>query len=379
MALKGLNVLEFSGLLPVPYCGMVLAEFGASVIRLDKIGSNTNLDCLGNGKKSISVNIKHPEGYKVIKSLSQQVDILIEPFRKGVMEKLGLGPDVLMKDNPKLIYARLTGYGQTGDFSKNAGHDINYVALSGLLSLFGRYGDNPLPPVNVLADIGGGGIACTLGILLALIERSKSGKGQIVDCNMVEGTAYLGTWLYRGKNTLPIWGQERGKNVLDSGTHFYEVYKTKDGKYMSVGALEPQFYDQLIAGLGLNIEETPQYGDFDKMKKIFKRKFSEKTRDEWCAIFDSTDACVAPVLTLEEAPQHPHNVQQKTFTKTKDFYSPNPHPKLNRTPGVSLSNEPLPQIGQHTKEILINLGYSSEKIEELENEGVVKCNKHSKL
>lgn len=379
MALKGLKVLEFSGLLPVPYCGMVLAEFGASVIRIDKMGSDTNLDCLGNGKKSISLNIKHPEGHKVIKSLSRQADVLIEPFRKGVMEKLGLGPDVLMKDNPKLIYARLTGYGQTGSFSKNAGHDINYVALSGLLSLFGRYGDNPLPPVNVLADIGGGGITCTLGILLALIERSKSGKGQIVDSSMVEGTAYLGTWFYRGKNTLPLWGQERGKNVLDSGTHFYEVYKTKDGKYMSVGALEPQFYDQLLAGLGLNIEEMPQFGNFDEMKEIFKQKFSEKTRDEWCEIFDSTDACVAPVLTLEEAPLHPHNVQQKTFTKTENFYSPNPHPRLDRTPGESLSTQPLPQTGQHTKEILIDLGYSSEMIKELENEGVVECYKHSKL
>ncbi|XP_028142071.2 alpha-methylacyl-CoA racemase isoform X1 [Diabrotica virgifera virgifera] len=379
MALKGLKVIEFSGLLPVPYCGMVLAEFGASVIRIDKIGYNSNLDCLGNGKQSMSLNLKHSKAINIIKSLTRESDVLIEPFRKGIMEKLGLGPKVLMKENPRLIYARLTGYGQNGSFSSNAGHDINYVALSGLLSLFGRYEENPLPPVNVLADIGGGGLTCAMGILLALIERSTSGKGQIVDTSMVEGTAYLGTWFYRGKNTLPIWGQGRGQNVLDSGTHFYEVYKTKDDRYMSVGALEPQFYDKLIEGLGLTLEEVPHYGDFEELKKIFTKKFAKKTREEWCQIFDSTDACVAPVLTLDEAPTHPHNIEQKTFTKTEDFYSPNPHPKLSRTPGESHSTKPLPRTGEHTKEVLRNLGYSLESIDDLEAEGVIQCYKNSKL
>ncbi|CAH1102350.1 unnamed protein product [Psylliodes chrysocephalus] len=379
MALKGLKVIEFSGLLPVPFCGMVLADFGANVIRIDKVDFDTNLDCLGNGKKSISLNLKHPRAIDIVKSISRQSDILIEPFRKGVMEKLGLGPDVLMKENPKLIYARLTGYGHKGYFSKNAGHDINYVALSGLLSLFGREGENPNPPVNVLADIGGGGLTCAMGILLAIIERFKSGKGQIVDTTMVEGTAYLGTWMYRGQKTLPIWGNERGKNILDTGTHFYEVYKTKDEKYMSVGAIEPQFYEKLLNGLNLTIEEAPQFGDFSALKKLFAKKFAEKTRDEWCKIFDSTDACVAPILTLDEAPLHPHNKDQNTFLKTENCYSPNPHPRLSRTPGETQANKCLPKTGEHTKEILIDIGYSSKNVDELEDEGVIHCYKFSKL
>ncbi|CAG9859709.1 unnamed protein product [Phyllotreta striolata] len=379
MALKGLKVLEFSGLLPVPFCGMVLADFGATVIRIDKVHSNTDLDCLSNGKRSLSLDLKQPEAISIIKSLTRKSDVLIEPFRKGVMEKLGLGPDDLMKENPKLVYARLTGYGRNGPFSKNAGHDINYVALSGLLSAFGRYGENPIPPVNVLADIGGGGLTCALGILLALIEKGKSGKGQVVDSTMVEGTAYLGSWIYRGQKILPVWGNERGRNVLDTGTHYYEVYKTKDGKYMSVGALESQFYQQLLEGLGLTEDEAPQFGDFDELKKLFARRFLEKTRDEWCEIFDSTDACVAPVLNLNEAPVHPHNKQQNSFTEVDDFYAPNPHPKLSRTPGETQARKPATQVGEHTREILIDLGYSSEEITDLENRGVISCYKLSKL
>ncbi|KAG5878891.1 hypothetical protein JTB14_031549 [Gonioctena quinquepunctata] len=378
MALKGIKVLELSGLLPVPYCGMVLADFGASIIRVDKLGFNTDLDCLGNGKKSISLNLKNPKAIDIVKSLSHQSDVLIEPFRKGVMERLGLGPEVLMKDNPRLIYARLTGYGQKGPFSSNAGHDINYVAISGLLSLFGRYGENPIPPVNVLADIGGGGLTCAMGILLAIIERNKSGIGQLVDSSMVEGTAYLGSAFYRGQK-LPIWGQERGRNILDTGTHFYEVYKTKDGKYMAVGALEPQFYKELLAGLELNEEEVPHFGDFEALKKIFTKKFAEKTRDEWCAIFDSTDACVAPILTLDEAPKHPHNIARDTFVKTEECYAPNPHPKLSRTPGESKAVEPLPRTGQHTQEILHSLGFSAADINQLEKDEVIECYSNSKL
>ncbi|CAG9823630.1 unnamed protein product [Phaedon cochleariae] len=397
MPLKNLKVLELSGLLPVPYCGMVLADFGASVIRVDRIGVDTTLDVLGNGKKSISLNLKHCKAIDILKSLSRNADVLIEPFRKGVMEKLGLGPDVLLKENPKLIYARLNGYGQTGKFSKSAGHDINYVAISGLLSLFGRHGQNPSPPVNVLADIAGGGMLCCLGILLALIERNKSCKGQVVENSMVEGTAYLGSWLYRGKKSM-LWGDERGKNILDSGTHFYEVYETKDGKYLSVGALEPQFYQELlegklsesscsknesiylVIGLQLSEEEAPQIGgDFDKLKKLFRKKFLEKTQDQWCEIFDSKEACVTPILTLDEAPQHPHNVAQQTFVQIEDIYAPNPHPRLSQTPGISKATEPIPIRGEHTKEILIGLGYSSHDIDKLEHEGVVECHKKSKL
>ncbi|CAG9823631.1 unnamed protein product [Phaedon cochleariae] len=372
MALRGLKVLEFNGLLPVPFCGMVLA---GSVTRIDKIGFDTTLDCLGNGKKSISLDLKHPKGVDIVKCLSRKSDVLIEPFRRGVMERLGLGPDVLLKDNPELIYARLTGYGHIGPYSRNAGHDINYLALSGLLSTFGRYGENPNPPVNLLADIGGGGLTCTLGILLALIERSKSGLGQIVDNTMVEGSAYLGSWLYRAKKHQ-LWGNERGRNTLDGGRHYYEVYKTKDGKFVTVGALEPQFYKVLLKGLQLTEEEAPQVSssrEYEKVKNIFKKKFLEKTRDEWSEIFGYTDACVAPVLTIDEAPHFPHNAIRDSFVKTGDIVAPNPHPRLSNTPGVSKATEPLPETGEHTKEILVDLGFTSEEIHHLQRDRVIEC------
>lgn len=205
------------------------------------------LDCLANGKKSLALNLKHSKGVRILKNLCRSSDVLIEPFRKGVMEKLNLGPDILLKENPRLIYARLSGYGHSGAFSDNSGHDINYVALSGLLSSIGRKGENPIHPVNLVADFGGGGLMCALGIILALFERTNSGVGQVVDNAMVNGAAYLGSWIYRSQK-LPVWGKDRGENLLDTGAHFYEVYRTKDGKFISVGALEPQFYLELLQG-----------------------------------------------------------------------------------------------------------------------------------
>ncbi|KAJ8919705.1 hypothetical protein NQ315_006233 [Exocentrus adspersus] len=380
MALKGFKVLELAGLAPAPFCGMVLADFGAKVIRIDKLHDNTDLDCLGNGKQSISLNLKHPKGVDIVRKLCKTSDVLIEPFRAGVMEKLGLGPEVLLQDNPRLVYARLTGYGQTGCYSTNAGHDINYLALSGLLSLFGRQHENPIAPTNLVADFGGGGLMCALGILLALLERSTSGLGQVVDSSMTHGAAYLGSWLYRSQK-LPIWGQERGQNLLDTGAHFYEVYKTKDGRYMSVGALEPQFYNRLLEGLELSEEEAPQLCDSvktEQLKRLFATKFSEKTQEEWCRVFDSTDACVAPVLSLEQAPKHPHNLQEGSFIEAEDGFAPNPAPKLGRTPGRSNSTSKPPRHGQHTEEILRSLGFNSGNIREFEAEGVVKCSKASK-
>ncbi|KAJ8976771.1 hypothetical protein NQ317_006813 [Molorchus minor] len=327
---------------------------------LSKIDGNTDLDCLGNGKMSCSINLKHPKGVNILKKLCSKSDVLIEPFRKGVMEKLDLGPEVLLKDNPKLIYARLSGYGQSGCFSKKAGHDINYVAMSGLLSLFGRDKNNPIPPVNLAADFGGGGLMCALGILLAIIERNTSGLGQVVDNNMVQGTAYLGSWLYRSQH-LPIWGDERGKNVLDSGRHFYEVYKTKDEKYISVGALEPKFYADLLKGLGLTEAEAPQFGN--RMVRHFS--------------FSRCLCCT--VLTLDEAPKHKHNTETDSFIKTDTGFSPNPTPKLSRTPARSRALDAPPNRGQHTREVLLNLGFSESSIDQLELEGIIECFKLSKL
>ncbi|XP_060516638.1 alpha-methylacyl-CoA racemase [Cylas formicarius] len=377
MALKGIKVLEIAGLAPGPFCGMVLSDFGATVIRLDKITTHS-IDCLGDGKKSIALNLKDPEAIKIVKIINRSCDVIIEPFRAGIMERLGLGPDILMKDNPRLIYARLSGYGQSGSYSKRAGHDINYLALSGLLSFFGRFGENPSFPVNLVADFGGGGLMCALGIVIALFERSRSNLGQIVDNSMVHGAAYLGTFLYKSQK-LPIWGNQRGKNILDGGAAFYEVYKTKDKKFVAVGALEPQFYSQLLTGLGLTIEEAPQFGDFNDMHKLFKTKFQEKTREDWCKIFDSKDACVTPVLDLHEAPKHFHNVHQQIFTNYGGDYTPSPAPKLSRTPGLSSSIKSAPKVGQHTKEILETHGFSCQDILQLEENGVIMCYKPSKL
>lgn len=314
----------------------------------------------------------------IVKKLAHKSDVLIEPFRKGVMEKLGLDPTILMKDNPKLIYARLTGYGQSGSFSSMAGHDINYAALSGLLSLFGRAHEKPIFPANLIADFGGGGLMCALGVILALYERQSSGLGQVIDSSMVEGSAYLGSWLFRSQK-LPIWGQKRGHNVLDTGAHFYEIYETKDGKFMTVGALEPQFYAALLKGLALTEEQVPQYGDFNTMKSIFIKKFKEKSQKEWCELFDGTDACVAPLLSLEEAVEHPHNLHRQSFIKTDEDIIPKPSPLLSRTPGQTKGVEPLPETGQHTKIILESLGYSDFEINALISDNVVACANKSKL
>lgn len=332
--------------------------------------SNTDLDCLGNGKKSICLNLKTANGIKIARKLIQTSDVSIEPFRAGVMEQLGLGPDVLLKDNPRLIYARLTGFGQTGPYAKKAGHDINFLALSGLLSMFGRKHEKPSFPVNLAADFGGGGLMCTLGILLALFERERSGKGQIVDASMVNGTAYLGSYLYRSQETPLLWGQPRGCNILDSGAPFYEVYETKDGKYIAVGAIETTFYKDLLVGLNLSESEAPQY-DFATTKEKFKEKFLEKTRDEWCKVFEKLDACVMPVLGLTEAPQDPHNKSQSTFIQSNTVTAPRPAPNLSRTPAQPMSLLRKPEIGEHTEEILIGLGYDKNDIAKFNAQNVV--------
>lgn len=313
----------------------------------------------------------------MVKKLLDRSDVLIEPFRKGVMESVGLGPNDVMKTNPKLIYARLTGFGQNGVFAKMAGHDINYVAMSGVLSLLGRANEKPTPPINILADFGGGGVMCALGIAFALLERGKSGQGQVVDAAMVDGTAYLSSWIFRSQN-LPIWGNSRGENILDTGSHFYETYETKDGKFMAVGALEANFHEILIEKLQL--KDIPHFTNFKENKEKLSGIFKTKTRDEWCQIFDGTDACVTPVLTPEEATKHPHNITRQTFSVQDETIIPNPAPKLSRTPGKSSGLSRGVPNGAHTKEILLDLGYSNSEIDNLCAEGVVKvCNKQSKL
>ncbi|XP_042303777.1 alpha-methylacyl-CoA racemase-like [Sceloporus undulatus] len=316
------------------------------------------------------------QGAQALRRLCRRADVPLEPFRPGVMEKLGLSPDILLQDNPRLIYARLTGFGHAGKYAKLAGHDINYLAVSGVLSMLGRKNENPYPPANLLADFAGGGVMCAMGIIMALYERTKSGKGQVIDSSMVEGAAYLSSFLWKSQN-LGLWNRPRGENLLDSGAPFYETYKTSDGKYMAVGALEPQFYEQFISGLGLDSQKLPSqmsFSDWPEMKKIFADVFSTKTQAEWCAIFDDIDACVTPVLTLDAAALHPHSKERGSFLKNdQDEISPRPSPILSRTPAVPSSKRD-PFIGEHTKEVLLEYGFSKEEISQLLSLKVIEVN-----
>ncbi|NWI60548.1 AMACR racemase, partial [Calyptomena viridis] len=291
----------------------------------------------------------------------------------GVMEKLGFGPEVLLQENPRLIYARLTGFGQTGKYAKSAGHDINYLALSGVLSKLGRKDENPYAPVNLLADFAGGGVMCAMGIVIALYERATSGRGQIIDASMVEGVAYLSSFLWKSQN-LGLWSRPRGENLLDSGAPFYEIYKTSDGKFMAVGALEPQFYKELIKGLGLDsndLHTQMSFSDWPEMKKKFASIFAQKTQAEWCRVFDGTDACVTPVLSLDDVASHQHNKQRSSFIKNdQGEISPRPAPLLSRTPAVP-SHKRDPFVGEHTEEILLEYGFTKQEIAKLYSDKVI--------
>ncbi|XP_026504828.1 alpha-methylacyl-CoA racemase [Terrapene carolina triunguis] len=378
MALSGVRVLELAGLAPSPLCGMILADFGAQVVRVDRCPrSAMNTDVQGRGKRSLALDLKQGAGAAALRRLCLRADVLVEPFRHGVMEKLGLGPKVLLQENPKLIYARLTGFGQSGRYAKSAGHDINYLALSGVLSKLGRKDENPYAPVNLLADFAGGGVMCAMGIIMALYERTKSGKGQVVDASMVEGAAYLSSFLWKSQN-LGLWNRLRGENLLDSGAPFYETYKTLDGKFMAVGAIEPQFYEQLVKGLGLDLDKLPSqlsFSDWPEMKKMFAALFSKKTQAEWCRIFDGTDACVTPVLSLDEVALYQHNKERGSFIKNdQEEISPRPSPLLSRTPATPSSRRD-PFIGEHTEEILLEFGFTKEEIAKLHSEKVIEFNK----
>ncbi|KAF2646866.1 CoA-transferase family III [Massarina eburnea CBS 473.64] len=302
--LTGIRVLEFAGLAPGPFAGMLLADYGATVLRLDRAPVQPSSDQLTRRKTSICVNMKSPGGIALIKKIIPNVDVVIDPFRPGVLEKLGLSPeDVLLKLNPRLIVGRMTGFRRDGKYSMMAGHDINYIAVSGVLSLFGRKGEKPYPPGNVVGDFAGGGAMCFIGILLALLSKQRTGGGQVVEANMVDGSAILASMPRLGLKNQ-VWNRERGTNMLDGGAPYYETYETKDGKYVAVGAIEPQFYAALLKGLSLKPSEVPgdrdNKADWPKLTEFFTGVFKKKTRSEWEAIFDGTDACCTPVFTNAE-------------------------------------------------------------------------------
>ena len=371
--LSGIKVVEITGIGPGPFCAMMLADFGADVIRIDRSAAvraempdKPSNDVLARGRRSIGVDLKNPEGVELVLKLIEQADVLTEGFRPGVMERLGLGPEVCLKRNPKLVYGRMTGFGQEGPMAQAAGHDINYIALAGALAHIGREGEKPLPPLNLVGDFGGGGMLLALGVCAALVERARSGKGQVVDAAMVDGAATLMAFIH-GFYAGGGWG-ERGTNLLDTGAHFYDTYETKDAKYISLGSIEPQFYAELLQLTGLDKETLPHQMDrasWRPMKQRLTALFKTKTRDEWCAIMEGSDVCFAPVLTIPEAYEHPHNVARGSFVEVAGVKQPGPAPRFSRTPGEI--KRPPPHPGQHTQEALLAWGVSAEDVAKLRN------------
>jgi alpha-methylacyl-CoA racemase len=320
---------------------------------------------LGRGRRSIALDLKHPEAVEVALHLVERSDVLIEPWRPGVAERLGISPEMCLARNPRLIYARMTGWGQHGPYHSRPGHDINYLALSGALDPLGRAGTPPTPPANLLADFGGGGLLCATGILAALVERASSGQGQVIDAAMVDGAALLATWIVQGRSTL--FRGPRGTNIIDTGAHFYEVYETSDKHYISVGALEPQFYEALLGKLGLDKEALPPHMDratWPDMKVRFADLFRSRTRQEWCDLLEDDEICFAPVLSPEEAAQHAHNRARGTYVDFDGAMAPAPAPRFSRTPAAFRGPAPYP--GEHTGEVLEEAGYSLSEIATLQ-------------
>lgn len=356
--LSGIKIVEFAGLGPGPFCGMILADMGADVIVVDRIenyGKAKTNDLSSRGKKSIAVDLKNPESKDLIHSLVKNVDALLEGLRPGKMEKLGYGPDDLLSINPKLIYGRMTGWGQTGSFSPEAGHDINYIALTGALGAMGSKDTPPFPPLNLVGDFGGGGMLLAMGICAALVESSKSGKGQVIDAAMTDGSALLMTMMY-GMYSAGQWKDQRDSNLLDGAAHFYGCYECKDNKYISIGSIEPQFYAALIRCMQL--DETTFNNQFDQkqwpeLKKIVSERFKTRTRDEWCEIFKGNDVCFAPVLSLQESVNYQHNKDRKTFVEIAGINQPAPAPRFSRTES-EVKHPPL-KVGSNTQEIIDGL------------------------
>jgi alpha-methylacyl-CoA racemase len=376
--LTGLRIVEIAGIGPGPFAGMMLADHGAEVIRIERPGAPAGLvpprsDILARNRRAMAIDLKKPEGSAVLRDLTRTADGLIEGFRPGVMERLGLGPDVLLADNPKLVFGRMTGWGQTGPLAKTAGHDIDYIALAGALHAYGRAGEKPTPPINMVADFGGGGMFLAFGMVSAILHAQRTGQGQVIDCAMVDGAAVLMSmiWSFRAAG---LWRDERGMNMLDTGAHFYETYATSDGKYLAVGAIEPQFYAELrrLAGLAddPDLDSQMAFYAWPDMKEKLAAVFRTRTRDAWMEIFNGTDACVAPVLSMHEAPEHPHNKGRGTFVEGQGVIQPAAAPRFS----ASTLEPPRMASGDaaaDTDAVLGELGYGAERVAQLRKAGVV--------
>jgi alpha-methylacyl-CoA racemase len=376
--LSGYKVVEFAGIGPAPMCAMLLSDMGAEVLRIDRaeeanlgIPTDAKFNVLGRGRRSVALDLKRKEGVEVALKLIDKADALIEGFRPGVMERLGLGPDVCMARNAKLVYGRMTGWGQEGPMAHAAGHDINYIALTGALHSIGRRDEAPVPPLNLVGDFGGGGVYLALGVVAALLEAQKSGKGQTIDVAMVDGASSLMAAIY-GLRAAGRWTDKRGDNFLDTGAHYYNVYETSDGKYVSVGSIEPKFYAELLQLSGLEHEELPKQNDKDAWPKMNERLtsiFRGKTRDEWCKIMEGSDVCFAPVLDMGEAPKHPHNKHRGTFVDVDGVVQPGPAPRFSRTPSEIQGPPSAP--GQHTVAALKDWGFTAGELDQLQKAGAI--------
>jgi alpha-methylacyl-CoA racemase len=379
--LEGLKIIELAGIGPGPFAAMALSDAGADVLRIDRpeksdsqadgpLAASRSKNVMNRGRRSITLDLKNPEAVEFVLQIAEHADGLIEGFRPGVTERLGIGPDDIAARNRRLVYGRVTGWGREGPYALTAGHDINYIALSGTLGAIGPADGKPVPPLNLLGDFGGGGLLLAYGMTCALYEASQSGQGQVVDVAMVDGAAYLATYIY-GMRALDVWGDERESNVLDGGAPFYQVYKTSDGKFLAVGSIEEQFFLEMLRLVGLDDEHGLLPGDrsqWQRLHELLTVRFASRTREQWERVFEGTDACVAPVLSMQEAPDHKHLREWGTFTNYDGTIQPSPTPRFSRTP--SSIKRPPPRPGQGGMDALEDWGFERDAIGALVADGV---------
>ena len=372
--LKGIKVVEMAGIGPGPFCAMMLSDMGAEVIRVDRLahkGSGHRANVLNRGRRSIAVDLKNPDGVAAVQQLIDGADVVIEGFRPGVMERLGLGPDTCLARNPRLVFGRMTGWGQSGPLAPAAGHDINYISIGGALGAMGYSDRPPAPPLNLVGDFGGGAMYLLAGVLAALVERGTSGQGQVIDAAMTDGTASLLSPFY-GMMAMGMWTKERMDNRLDGGAHYYGSYACAGGKFISIGSIEPQFYALLLELCEIDDPEFAKQNDkqhWASLRGKLEVLFATQTRDHWCALLEGTDVCFAPVLDLQEAPQHPHNVARQSFVEIDGVTQPAPAPRFSRTP--TSVKAPAAMAGEHSEEILSDWGFAANEISALKQAGAI--------
>ncbi len=370
--LTGLKIIEFAGIGPGPFCGMLLSDLGADVVRIDRKGQGRGspADITARGRRSVGLDLKNPASIETCLRLFETADVVFEGFRPGVMERLGLGPDVALKRNPKLVYGRMTGWGQFGPYAQAAGHDMNYIAITGALHAIGTE-DKPIPPLNLVGDFGGGALYLAFGILAGVIKARETGEGQVIDCAMSDGAASLMAMFY-GFKASGAWTESRRSNLLDGGAHFYDTYQCSDGKWVSIGSIEPQFYALLLEKTGISdpaFKAQMDRGAWPDLKAKLAAVIATKTQSEWCALMEATDVCFAPVLDLDEAPKHAHNVARQTFVEVAGVTQPAPAPRFSRTPGAIQG--PPPAIGAHDQEALRDWGFSEADVSALKANGAL--------